>query len=331
MNGYGDEELAISLQDLLADHGCWLEQDKSSTALVFPDEDSDYAAYTSYFHWQWVCGLVEPDTADVYEELYRHFAHRPDDLYRLEWREYETLLARIFQSQGFDVELGPGRGDEGVDIRLIQRDPIGDIVTLVQAKKYGAGNKIDQTQVAALYGIQQSEDANFSMFVTTSAYAPVAKRFSAREKVQGRLALKDSSHVAEWCRTATDGIIRDKSTLVTPQHVQGLMSGIGERADRRLLRTTYGYNSTHNSFALVVKESNHAALLMPLPRRTISDDGHGQRGLEVPSFDFSLPHFNGDNVFRVRKEQRDGEIFYWGNDRLYCAWNGEPCHFDYYD
>ncbi len=109
------------------------------------------------------------------------------------------------------------------------------------------------------------------------------------------------------------------------------MSGIGERADRRLLRTTYGYNSTHNSFALVVKESNHAALLMPLPRRTISDDGHGQRGLEVPSFDFSLPHFNGDNVFRVRKEQRDGEIFYWGNDRLYCAWNGEPCHFDYYD
>ncbi len=129
MNGYGDEELAISLQDLLADHGCWLEQDKSSTALVFPDEDSDYAAYTSYFHWQWVCGLVEPDTADVYEELYRHFAHRPDDLYRLEWREYETLLARIFQSQGFDVELGPGRGDEGVDIRLIQRDPIGDIVT----------------------------------------------------------------------------------------------------------------------------------------------------------------------------------------------------------
>lgn len=59
----------------------------------------------------------------------------------LSWREYEILLFRVFQSNGFRAELGPGSNDEGVDIKLLQRDPIGDLLTLVQVKKYAKKNR----------------------------------------------------------------------------------------------------------------------------------------------------------------------------------------------
>lgn len=331
LNGYSNEELEQSFSDLLLAHGCWYERDTGSTAWVLPNDGSDYSAYAAYFHWKWICSLVEDDVADVYEELYKHFEKRPDDLYNLHWREYDVILARLFQAQGFDVELGKGTADEGVDIRLVKRDPIGDIVTLVQAKKYSKSNKIDQSKVAALYGVQKSENASSSIFVTTSTYAPVAKRFAARELVKGELFLAESAHVAKWCSLASDGIIRDKSLLLSRSNVLGLLTLIGERRDPRLVKTSFGYNSTHNQFALVVKESKYAALLMPIPKRTISDDGYGQRGLEVPRFDHDLPHFNAENVIRVRKKQLDGDVTYWSGDRIYRAWNGEACHFDYYD
>ena len=83
-----------------------------------------------------------------------------DDLTRLHWRDFEILLARIFQAQGFEIELGPGSGDEGVDIRLLQRDPIGDVLTLVQAKRFGPRNKIDLQAVAALYGVGMAQRAD---------------------------------------------------------------------------------------------------------------------------------------------------------------------------
>ena len=117
---------------------------------MYPEEGPRCQAYASYFHWQWICSLLQPDFADVYEELYGHFAGHLDDLHRLDWREFEILLARIFQTQGFVTELGPGRGDGGVDIRLLQRDPIGDILTLVQAKKYAPKNRVGLEAVAAL-------------------------------------------------------------------------------------------------------------------------------------------------------------------------------------
>jgi hypothetical protein len=71
--------------------------------------------FARYFHWKWVCSLINEDTADVYEELYGHFSNRPDDLRRLEWREFEVPLFRIFQNQGFEAILGPGRADGGID------------------------------------------------------------------------------------------------------------------------------------------------------------------------------------------------------------------------
>lgn len=325
---YGD--LEAEFLDLLSHHGFWYEIASHGNIHYYPEEGPRCLAYARYFRWLWVCSLVQMDFADVYEELYSHFAKHPDDLHRLGWRDYEILLARIFQTQGFNVELGPGQGDGGVDIRLLQRDPIGDILTLVQAKKYAPRNKIGLETVQAITGAAFVEKAN-GMVVTTSSYLPGAKEFAAR--TSGRIDLKTSDDVVAWCAAAESGIIRDKSTLVSPRAVERLLLDLRQKSDRRILHTQWGYNSTHNSFAVVLKETRHAALLMSLPAQGLTDDGYGQRGTEVPRIDASALEFHrAGSVWRAKRHTRsDGTVSFWDGNHLFHAWNGRPVDFDYYD
>jgi hypothetical protein len=316
--------------ELLEKLGYWYENIDGVTMAIYANDVALASHFAAYFHWQWVCSLITEDTADVYQELYDHFARRPGDLNRLHWRDFEILLYRIFQNQGFEPELGPGRDDGGVDLRMWQRDPIGDILTLVQAKRYAAGNKIDLTQVAALYGISELESADRALFVTTSSYAPVARRFAAR--TSGQLELAERRDIVKWCERASAGVIADKSSLVSPGSVSRLISEVAGRKDPRVLHASYGYNTVFNDFALVVKQTKHAALLMLLPGRKISDDGYGQRGLEIPQLDGStISRFNGEMVWRTKCEINGGRISYWDGSRLFHAWDGEAKQFDYVD
>lgn len=295
----------------------------------YPTDEELISAFGEYFHWQWVCSLIQPDFGDVYEELYDYFSKSPDRLQSLEWRDYEILLYRIFQQQGFQAELGPGSGDGGIDIRLLQRDPLGDILTLVQAKKYKPKNKIKLEAVAALHGIAKANNADETMFVTTSKYAPVAKKFAARDTVQ--MQLKTSDDVAIWCKTATEGIIADKSSLITRESVSKIIQQIGSRRDRRVLQTSFGHNMTINSFALVLKETQHAALLMSLPRRNITND-HGQIGTEIPVVGpEALSMHQAKTVWRAKRKAENGRVTYWDGEHLFSPWDGTPKYFNYMD
>ena len=93
---------------------------------------------------------------------------------------------------------------------------------------------------------------------------------------------------------------------------------------------------TYNQFALVLKETKHAALLMQLPRRVVEDDGYGQRGKEVPDTrsllqNRTLTPTSGD-VWRAKKRQwPDGTIYFWDGERVFRRWLGEAVCFDYVD
>jgi hypothetical protein len=316
--------------DLLQCQGFWYERADGGSVHIYPEDNSPlFQPFLDRENWQWVCGLVQQDTADVYEELYSHFAKRPEDLHRLTWREFETLLFRIFQAQGFTCELGPGSNDGGVDVRVLQRDPLGDILTLVQAKRYAPRNKIDMSAVAALHGVADVEEAQKSIFVTTSDYLPSARKFAGRTRIP--MTLATSADVHDWCRNASEGIIRDKSKLVTPQAVSSLLHVLTP-ADPRIVHAHTGYTIIMNQFAIVLKETKYAALLMAIPARTISDDGHGQRGIEVPEIGAaSIERLTAETVFRAKRSSRDGRVSYWDGRNLYSAWDGEPALFDHCD
>lgn len=322
--------LDMEFFELLQRLGFWYERIDNVSAHIYPEDNSPLLQpFLNRENWHWVCGLVQQDVADVHEELYSHFAKRPEDLHRLTWREFETLLFRIFQAQGFTCELGPGSNDGGIDVRVLQRDPLGDILTLVQAKRYASRNKIDMSAVAALHGVADVEAAQQSIFVTTSDYLPSARKFAGRTRIPMKLAT--SVDVRDWCRDASDGIIRDKSKLITPRAVASLLNGLVLR-DPRIVHARTGYSVTMNQFAIVLKESKHAALLMVIPARTISDDGYGQKGSEVPDIGPAcLDRLTGDTVFRAKRSVCNGDATYWDGRNLYSAWNGEPAIFDLCD
>lgn len=324
------ENLDVEFHDLLEKLGYWYERNDGVSAHIYPaDESPLFQSFLDYSHWQWVCGLVKPDISDVYDDLYSHFAERPEDLHRLDPRKFEVLLSKIFQNRGFESELGPGSGDGGIDLRLLQRDPMGDILTVVQAKRYAAHRKIQLGPVQALHGAADVENAQRSLFVTTSEYLPSARSFAGRTRIPMELAT--SKDVRDWCRDASNGIINDKSKLVSPLAVSRLLQNLAPK-DPRIVHAHTGYSVMMNQFAIVLKETEHAALLMTVPSRTVSDDGYGQMGFEVPDLGLAcLDRLNADTVFRAKRSVRDKQVSYWNGHNLFQAWDGQAMHFNLCD
>jgi hypothetical protein len=315
---------------LIEGMGYEYENNDGVTIHFYPMDPDLAAAFEDYFHWQWVCSLITDDTADIYHELYEQFSAHPDRLQRLNWREFEILLFRLFQNQGFEAVLGPGKGDEGVDLRLVQRSPLGDVLTFVQAKRYRADRPVKLPEVQALYGAAQFDRADKALFVTTSDYAPAPKRWAARS--DGFIQLAAADEVVKWCAGAEAGVISDRASLVARDRVERLIHAAAQGARGLVVHASGGWNITDNWFALVLKETKHAALLMGVPASVFDHDGYGQIGRHVPKLDpTTIDLFRSENVWRAKRTNENGRIQYWDGRHLFGAWDGQPCDFNLMD
>jgi hypothetical protein len=162
--------------------------------LGFDEDDEIYED----FEFEQTCKLVVPDFQQINLELIEHFSRHPEDLQKLDWRKFEELLDAIFKNQGYETILGPGRSDKGIDLRLLRKDSIGQMLTLVQARRYSPKNPIRLEAVAALSAMVDDEGANRGLFVTTSRFLPGVHQFA--EKHQRKLILAAPAEIAEWCR-----------------------------------------------------------------------------------------------------------------------------------
>lgn len=138
----------------------------------------------------------------------------------------------------------------------------------------------------------------------------------------------------QWSMTAAERVIRDKSKLVSRTHVRSLFEkNVKKGLEGSVFIASTGYTIVDNTFALVLKETKGAALLMKLPATIISQDGYGQRGYHIPRLDASaLSNLNGDNVFRAKKVVRKtGKLDLWGDRNLFRLWDETPQYFDHND
>lgn len=97
-----------------------------------------------------------------------------DQLDQVHWRKFEGLTAEFFQREGYDVQLGPGRGDGGIDLRIWSdgksREQAPTI--LVQCKRQKS--VVERVVMKALYADVQHEKADSGLIVTTSRLSPGA-------------------------------------------------------------------------------------------------------------------------------------------------------------
>ena len=325
------QRLSDQFESLVKDHGFWGEPFDENRLLVMPDgRERPHVAdrFREYMRWKWICSLIRGDFDTVNAELYEYFGSRPEKLQRLNWRDFEKLVAELLESQGFSVELGPGSGDGGVDIRLLQRDPIGDLMTLVQVRKYSEHRKIELDAVQALHGAKDAYRADKSMFVTTSAYLPSARRFAGRENVCMDLYI--SEDVRNWCNEAVAGIVEDKARLTSEKEVTRALEDA--RRDRgRIVHASCGRGMLYNIFSLVLRESASSALVVDLPRRIIEDDGFKQAGTEIPELRYERWMLSRQRCVR-RLRKRPSESSFRFSDineesQFYGTWDGRPASF----
>lgn len=94
---------------------------------------------------------------------------------RMHWRKFEALAAEWYDRMGYDVELGPGRDDDGVDLRAWpQGGRVGPPVLVAQCKR--EKGKISKVVLKALFADVQYEKAGKGVIVTTSRFAPGTER-----------------------------------------------------------------------------------------------------------------------------------------------------------
>jgi hypothetical protein len=131
-------------------------------------------------------------------EVLAHLAEHPQRLYDLSPRRFEELVAELYSRAGFEVELTPASGDEGVDVYAIRRDDLGSTLTVVQAKRYKPDLRVSVGQVRELFGTVNLQDASAGVLITTSSFEPGAEKLAAEHR--WRLELRDYARLQEMLR-----------------------------------------------------------------------------------------------------------------------------------
>lgn len=321
-----DEPEAIELRDELERVGLYLEMDDNVTAgyYLIDYESKLQKQFDDLARWKWTCRLIEADTEEISGDLYQWFADNPQDFQRLPPRAFEELVSSIFSARGWRTQLGPRSGDGGVDLRMWQEDPLGDMLTLVQVKRYAARLPIKLDAVAALEAHMTRESADNGLFITTSRFLPGVEKWASRNR---SLILANSADLQAWCDQAAQDVRRARNRAMAMESFQGLVRSIREQGSQsRVVVNTY----RHPSFCLVLKETATSALLVHIPSIRVSGDV--QRGQLMPLLDGStVEGMPGGPVFRVVRQQSAGGVTYWGKRNLYSPWSGQPCGYDDWD
>lgn len=123
---------------------------------------------------------------------------KPDLLFNITPRQFEELIAELFHSFGFEVELTKATRDGGRDIIAVNETL--DIKTkyLIECKRYSPNNKVSVSIVQRLYGVKMSEAANKGILVTTSSYTRDAREFASKHVWD--LDLKAYDDIIGWVR-----------------------------------------------------------------------------------------------------------------------------------
>jgi restriction endonuclease Mrr len=134
-------------------------------------------------------------------ELITALKCNPYLLRELTSREFEEVVAEIFRSSGFHVDLTKRTRDGGKDIIAVHTDKLG-IKTkyFIECKRYAEDNKIGVEVVRALQGVKNTKDGpNKTIIATTSSFTSDARRFVANEATSSwDMTLADYNDIVRW-------------------------------------------------------------------------------------------------------------------------------------
>ncbi len=140
------------------------------------------------------------------------YLHRDfDDIDRINWRKFEGMTAEYCDRQGFRVDLGPGRNDGGVDVRVWPADGAvaGPPAILIQCKRQR--QSVSKVVVKSFYADVLDANATSGLIVTTTKLSAgatdvckirqyllrLAKRSTLRQSIADRKGRMQRQHLVD--------------------------------------------------------------------------------------------------------------------------------------
>ena len=141
---------------------------------------------TRYTEWRGVEQLEtlfsgggnEPEIGRFIDQRFvNYLVANPEAIHSMHWRKFEEFTAEFFSRTGYKVELGSGRNDDGVDVRIWKDTQDRDSECpdcIVQCKRQR--QKVEKVVVKGLYADVQFEGAKRGLLVTTSELSGGARQ-----------------------------------------------------------------------------------------------------------------------------------------------------------
>lgn len=147
-----------------------------------------------------VLPTLDLQVKNVSDALIALLCENPNLMRDLRPRQFEELLAALYEREGFDVELTQETRDGGVDLYLVRHESFGRVLTLVDAKRYRADRPVGVGAVRKLFGSVETKNASMGIIATTSFFSRPAQRL--QEEIPFRLGLQDFRDVHRMLRQA---------------------------------------------------------------------------------------------------------------------------------
>jgi len=104
------------------------------------------------------------------------------DINNLSGHDFEDLIEKLIKQLGFITEERKRSADGGIDIKVINEQPILKGLYIIQCKRYS--NPISESIIRDLFGVVTSERANKGILITNSTFSKAAEKFASNLPIE---------------------------------------------------------------------------------------------------------------------------------------------------
>lgn len=133
---------------------------------------------------------------EINDQLLYEISKKPELLYNLSSYDFERVVARIFEKQGYSVEITPKTRDGGKDI-FIAKQGLASFLFYVECKKYAPDRPVGIDIIQRLYGVISAEKANGGFIATTSHFTKPAEDYIREYNLEHQLTLQDYNTISD--------------------------------------------------------------------------------------------------------------------------------------
>ena len=140
--------------------------------------------------------IIKVDFSYVNAEFLSYLASHPRAVYDLSPRRFEELISAILRDLGYETTITPPTRDGGADIYAIRKDAVGEILYVVECKRYAPNRPVGIGQIRGLHGVKNISNASAAILVTTSFFT--APAHALQRSLRYEMSLKDYYNIKEW-------------------------------------------------------------------------------------------------------------------------------------